>query len=260
MEASSVRRKVGGGWPGDSFSGRRGTALIAIGAAIIAGLLIFLFVQQYKKNVNGTISTSPVFVATQFIQRGTSANVIGAEGVFQRTLVKSNQVVAGAITDPQAIQGAVAAQNIYPGQQLTTADFTHSNVTIASDLTGPERAIAIPVDSAHGLVTYVHPGDYVDLLASYGGNGVTGGQGGAVTILDQNVLVLATAASGGGLTGGGSGNEVVVRVSDKVALAVAFASDNGKVWVTLRPPVGATDLVGASSSAAAGRVTAKGQK
>jgi Flp pilus assembly protein CpaB len=253
MEASSVRRKVGGGWPGDTFSGRRGTALIAIGAAILAGLLIFLFVQQYKKNVNGTISTSPVFVATQFIQRGTSANMVGAEGLFQRTLVKSNQVIGGAISDPSVIQGEVADTNIYPGQQLTAADFTHANVTIASNLSGPQRAIAVPVDSPHGLVNYVHPGDYVDLLASYGGGGAGGSQTGAVTVLAQNVLVLATASSGGGLGGGGGGNEVVVRVSDRTALAIAYASDNGKVWVTLRPPVGATDSVASTASSGSHR-------
>jgi Flp pilus assembly protein CpaB len=247
MEASSVRKKIGGNWPGDSFSGRRGTLTIAVVAAVAAGVLIFLFVQQYKKNVNGTVSTSPVFVATQFIQRGTATSVIGAESLFQRTLVKSNQVLTGAISDPSAIQGEVVAKNIYPGQQLTAADFTRSNVTIGSELTGTQRAIAVPLDSAHGLVNYVHPGDYVDVLSSFP-TGPGGGQGGAVTTLARRVLVLATASAGGGI-GTTGGNEAILRVTDQLALAVAFAVDNGKLWLTLRPPIGATDSGSANTRA-----------
>jgi len=246
MEASSVRKKIGGNWPGDSFSGRRGTLIIAVVAALAAGVLIFLFVQQYKKHVNGTVSTSPVFVATQFIQRGTSANVIASGSLFQRTLVKSNTVVAGAISDPSVIQGEVAVKDIYPGQQLTAADFTASDVTIASQLTGNQRAIAVPVDSAHGLVGYVHGGDYVDLLSSLG-SGIGNSAGGAVTTLARHILVLATASSGGGI-GSSGGNEAILRVTDRLALAVAYAVDNGKVWITLRPPAGATDSGGPAAS------------
>jgi Flp pilus assembly protein CpaB len=247
MEASSVRKKIGGNWPGDSLSGRRGTLLIAVVAALAAGLLIFLFVQQYKKHVNGTVSTSPVFVATQFIQRGTSANVIATKSLFQRTLVKSDQVVTGAITDPSLIQGQVATKDIYPGQQLTAADFTTSDVTIASQLSGSQRAIAVPVDAAHGLVNYVHAGDYVDVLSSFaGGTGST--TGGAVTTLARHILVLATSASGGGI-GTTGGDEAVLRVTDQLALEVAYAVDNGKVWITLRPPAGATNSTAATTTA-----------
>jgi Flp pilus assembly protein CpaB len=200
-----------------------------------------VFVQQYKKSVKGTVSTTPVFVATHFIQRGTSAEVIATGSLFQRTLVKSNQATPGAITDPAVLHGEVAVTNIYPDQQLTAADFTRANVTIASQLSGNQRAIALPVDAAHGLVGYVQAGDYVDVMASFSGG--TGVQGGIVTPLAQNVLVLATGGHGGGI-GASNNNALVVRVSDRVALEAAAAADNGKVWVTLRPTSGATDSIG----------------
>jgi Flp pilus assembly protein CpaB len=246
MEASSVRRRVGGSWPGGAFSGRRGTLAIAAISAIIAGVLLFVFVQQYKKSVKGTVSTTPVFVATHFIQRGTSADVIATGGLFQRTLVKTNQVTTGAITDTAALHGEVAATNIYPDQQLTAADFTRTNVTIASQLSGNERAIALPTDTAHGLVGYVHAGDYVDLMASLPGG--AGAQGGLVIPLDQNVLVLATGGGGGGI-GSSNNSDIVIRVTDRVALAAAAAADNGKVWVALRPTNGATDSIGPNAHA-----------
>jgi Flp pilus assembly protein CpaB len=244
MEASSIRRRVGGNWPGGAFSGRRGTLIIAFVAALLAGLLLFVFVQQYKKNVTGTVNTTPVFVATRFIQKGTSVSVIATDALFQRTLVRTNQVVAGAIPDPAALSGEVAAANIYPGQQLTAGDFTRGDVTVASQLTGVQRAIALPVDPAHGLVGYIHPGDYVDVLSSSSGGT---GAGSLVTTLAQNVLVLGVSGGGGGGIGGSGGSVVVLRLTDKAALSAAFTADNGKIWVTLRPPAGATDSVRAAT-------------
>jgi pilus assembly protein CpaB len=241
MEASSVRRKVGGNWPGGTFSGRRGPLAIAIGAAIVAGVILYIFVQQYKKNVNGTVSTTPVFIATHYIQRGTAANQLATETLFQRTLVKNGQVVAGAITDPQTIQGEIASTNIYPGQQLTVTDFTRTGVTIASQLSGTERAMAVPVDGVHGLSPFVEPGDYVDVLESIAG----GGNGGlpVVTTVAHDVLVLAIGGGSGGGIGGGATGEIVLRVDDKLALPLAAAADGGKIWLTLRPVIGAKDSV-----------------
>ena len=238
MEASSARRKIGGNPLGDMFSSRRGALTLAIGAAVIAGILLYAFVQQYRKNATATASNTPVFVATGFIPRGTPADVIASNGLFQRTAVKASQVLVGAIADPSVLHGEVATTAIYAGQQLTAADFTHANVTIASELTGSDRAIAIPVDSAHGLIGFVQAGDYVDVLSSFAGSGGRG----AVVPLVQNVLVLSAPGGGGGggiSGGGGSGGNIVLRVSVKTALALAFAADNGKIWITLRPPVGA---------------------
>lgn len=247
MEASStVRRRVGGNWPGGAFSGRRGPLAIAIGAALLAGLILYIFVQQYKKNVNGTVSNSPVFIATHYIQRGTAANQLASNTLFQRTLVKNSQVVTGAITDPRTLQGEIAATNIYPGQQLTASDFTRTGVTIASQLTGTERAMALPVDGVHGLTPYVQPGDYVDVLESV----PAGGNGGldVVTTVVHNVLVLGVSGSGSGGIGGGSTGEIVLRVSDRLALPLAAAADGGKIWITLRPALGAKNSTRAIGS------------
>jgi Flp pilus assembly protein CpaB len=244
MEATSARKKIGRSWSGDMFSNRRTSTLIAIGAALLAGILLFIFVQQYRKSVNGSATVTPVFVASGFIPRGTSATVIASGQLLERASVKSNQVKVGAISDPSVLHGEVAASDIFPGEQITAADFTSANVTIASDLTGSGRAVAVPVDSAHGLIGYVHAGDHVDVLASYSGGNA--GTRGSVTTLAQNVLVLSAPATNGGGIGSTNNTNVVLRVSDKVALALTYAADNGKVWITLRPPVGAIQSVSAN--------------
>ena len=59
-----------------------------------------------------------------------------------------------------------------------------------------------------------------------------------VVTLDQNILVLAAPSSGGGggIAGGGSSSgNIILRVTNAQAPALAYAADNQKVWITLRP-------------------------
>lgn len=244
MEASSSsRRRAGGNLTGAMFSTRRGAITTAIIAALIAGILLFAFVQSYKKGGSSSAGNAPVFVASGYIPAGTPVSVIASSQLLSRTTVPTNHVVVGAISDPSVLRGEVASTAIYPGQQLTAADFTTKNVSLASQLTGANRAIAIPVDSAHGLVGFVEAGDHVDVLNDAGGGRV--GAGG-VSVLAQNVLVLSApggaSSSGSPLSGSSSSNgsgNIILEVTAKQSAAFAFAADNGKVWITLRPPVGA---------------------
>ncbi|MGO9823028.1 MAG: Flp pilus assembly protein CpaB [Solirubrobacteraceae bacterium] len=216
------------------FSTRRGAITTAVVAALLAAVLLFAFVQSYQKGSSATAVNTPVFVASGYIPKGTPVSVIGSAQLLSRTTVPASKAVVGAITDPSVISGEVAASNIYPGQQLAASDFTAANVTVASLLTGNQRAIAIPLDSAHGLVGVVQTGDRVDVLVD--GASATSTKG--VVTLDQNILVLAAPSSGGGggIAGGGSSSgNIILRVTNAQAPALAYAADNQKVWITLRP-------------------------
>jgi Flp pilus assembly protein CpaB len=219
---------------------------VATVAAILAGILLFVFVQRYRSNQNASSATTPVFVANSLIPQGSSADLIASEQLLQRTTLRGSQVEAGAIADPAVLHGQVTATNIYPGQQITAADFTPV-VTIASELTAAQRAVSVPVDSAHGLTGFVHTGDHVDVLASYTGG--AGSSHGSVATLLQDVLVLsAPSVASGGLGGGSSNSNITLRVSDHDAPGIAYAADNGKVWIVLRPPLGATQSTSSGAS------------
>src|SRR5207245_11256526 len=164
--------------------------------------------------------------------------------LLQQTTLRGSQIHAGAITDPSVLHGQVATTNIYPGQQITAADFTTAS-GISSELTGPTRAVSVPVDAAHGLVGFVHTGDHVDVLASYTGGSAT--SRGSVNSLLQDVLVL-NAPTGSGGVGSSSNSDVVLRVSSHDAPSIDYAADNGKVWIVLRPPLGATGSASAGAS------------
>jgi Flp pilus assembly protein CpaB len=236
MEATSTSNKIGRNSPGDMLSTRGGAIVVATVAAILAGILLFVFVQRYRNNQNASSATTPVFVAKSLIPQGSSADVIASEQLLQRTTLRGSQVHAGAIADPSVLHGEVAAMNIYPGQQITASDFTTAG-GVSSQLTATQRALAIPVESAHGLIGYVHTGDHVDVLASFTGGSST--NHGSVTSLLHDVLVLNAPSASGGV-GSSSNSNVVLRVSDHDATALAYAADNGKVWIVLRPPLGAS--------------------
>jgi Flp pilus assembly protein CpaB len=246
MEASSIPR-IGGKTPRDIFSSRRGAIAVAVAAAVLGGLLIYMFVQRYRSSVDSSTTTTPVFVARGYIPRGTAASLVASQQLMQRSVVKTTAVQRGAITDPSVLHGEVTATDIYPGQQLTAADFAAGGVTIASQLSGTNRAIAIPVDSSHGMTGFVQAGDHVDVLASFSG---AGNGHGAVSVVAQNVDVLSAPSGGsvGGLGASSSGaGNIVLRVSTPVAQELAFDADNGKVWIVLRPPVGAVSANGSGT-------------
>jgi Flp pilus assembly protein CpaB len=247
MEASSsVRKRIGGNWPrGDLFSNRRNTLAVAIAAALIAGVLLYVFVRQYKKSVNNSSANTPVLVATGLIPRGTASSEVASVGLYRPTLVRSKQAAAGAITDSAALQGTYATTTIYPGQQLTAADFSRSPVSIASELTRTDRAIAMPIDGTHGLVGFVSDGDHVDVLSSVGGK---------VVMLAPDVLVLSAPNGGSNSTIGStnSGGNIVLRVSQDQVLAMAQAADTGKIWIVMRPAADAISPATSSTPASGG--------
>jgi Flp pilus assembly protein CpaB len=214
--------RLGSRRSGSSLANRRTPVLVAILSAVLAGVLIYLFVSHYRKSTVTAPADVTVFEARTYIPRGLPQTAVAAENLLKPVQVPPSQAV-GAITDPSEIAGQVSSVGIEAGQKVTSSDFTTGNITIASYLKGNERAVAFSLDAEHGLTAYVAQGDTVDVM---------GLNGGKAEMLAQNVTVIANTA----------GN-VVLRVSDKTALQLASATGVSSLWLTLRPPSGAKDSV-----------------
>lgn len=226
MELASKSRPIG------STSSKTVSLVIAGIAAVIAAVLVFLALDA-AGNKTAAAGTTSVVVSRQLIPKGSSGASIAADHAFRVTDVRGDAVVANAITDVSQIHGKVATDDIYPGQQLSTNDFSAGNGSLTTKLAAGERAIAIPIDQAHGLVGQVRAGDRVDVLGGFSLDSTTGAQRPVMRALASNVTVLKAPKAGAGV---GSGNNVVtLRVKDDVATKLAFAADNGKVWLALRP-------------------------
>jgi Flp pilus assembly protein CpaB len=226
------------------LSTREGTLAFAAVAAMLAIAVLLVFMRGYKTSLNQGAEPVTVLVAKDQLPKGSSGDLIAGKGLFQATGLKREQVKEGAITDPASLRGRVAAENIVPGQQLTTADFTKPNDPVLSKLGEDQRAVTVPLDAAHGMIGQVQAGDHVDVFAGFQvqPDGATRPRP-VLRVLFQNVQVLQAPPAGDkaakGLNQQSQVQNVVLRVTDKQAVELAFSSDNGKVWVALRPQAGA---------------------
>jgi pilus assembly protein CpaB len=227
-----TRKRTGGGPELTTLlATRRGTLAVALAAVIIAAGIIVLALNRYRHSVNTSNSVESVLVANKPIEKGTPGATLVAQGMYAPAKVLEKRVSPGALTDAAALSGRVAVTNILPGQQLTLTDFAYGG-GVATELAANQRAIAIPLDASHGLSGILQTGDHVDVYSGF--NAAAGAQ---VKLLISNVLVLEAGVGGSsGVVGGGnSSGQVVLAVNTNQAAEIAYASDNGKIWLVLRP-------------------------
>ncbi len=220
------------------LSTRRGTIGVASLAAVAALVVLLVFMNNYRQSVPSA-TTVKALVAGRVIDKGTPGDVVAGSNLFDVQSVREDQLVGGAFTDPGALRGQVATTDIYKGQQLTSADFAPGADPITSELAGTDRAISVPLDPAHGNIGNIHAGSRVDVLGGLNAE-ISGGTARPILdVLARDVLVLAAPdkpASTGVGSSSTSDQQVELRVSDVEASRIALASDQGKVWLTIRPP------------------------
>jgi Flp pilus assembly protein CpaB len=211
------------------LSTRRGAILVAVGAAVLAGIILIVYIRNYRHSVANGQQVS-VLVARNLIPKGTPGSLVGTKHLYEISSVAKSDVLPGAYTDPSALTTGVAAANIYPGQQLNTTDFVAATNTLDTQIRGTQRALTLPIDSTRTLGDQLVSGDKVDIYISLNGD---------VRQILESVPVLV-APSGGTIT---------VQVNSKTAALLALAVDTGKIWFTLRPAVGARLLPLATAKA-----------
>jgi Flp pilus assembly protein CpaB len=213
---------------GKVFRNRGGAVIAGAIAAVLAVILLVIYLHSYRSSVNSGKQPERVLVATKLIPKGTSGTLIAQQGLYLATTVQKDQLKLNAIIDPSALNDRVAAGDIFPGQQLTQDDFTtEAPTSIPYVITGPQRAIAVPVDATHGLIGQVAAGNFVDVYVGVGAD-----TGSLVTLLAPNVYVLVAPGDGS--------SAAVLRINTRDAAKFAYASDNEKLWLVLRPQVGSS--------------------
>jgi Flp pilus assembly protein CpaB len=212
------------------FSGRMSTRggafVIGVGAALLAAILLVVYLNRYRNSVKAGAVSAPVLVAKSLIPKGTSGSVIAQQELFRTVSIAHSDIKTGAITDPAYLNGRVAVSDIFPGQQITTADVSAGLTdSIASQLTGTQRGLALSVAGARGLVGFVSEGDHVDIYYETGASG-----GNTLGLLASDITVLRTPTKDA---------PVVLRADALLAEKLAVASDSGTLWFLLRPGAGA---------------------
>lgn len=242
---------------------------IAVVMAIAAAAVVLIYTTSYRQSVTKGQKRVDVMVASRDIVAGTPA--AEAAGAMTLTSVLSDDKAPGALSTTAGLDGKVAAQTIYAGQQVVAAAFgTSTTQAAALQITKDERAIRVTVQQASGMLGQVHPGDYIDVFATLftkdedqgpgtgtpapgntprpgGLNGhlVTGGDRIYTRRLLTKVRVLEVpddqTKGKGGLAKGASKDDLTVTlaVSQSDAAKIAFtqtAGDSAKLWFVVRPP------------------------
>jgi pilus assembly protein CpaB len=220
---------------------RKGAALVAAGSAVLAAIVLIVFLNQYTKSLGGGDKPVTVLVAKHVIEKGSSGTVLAEKSIFQTTQVRKDELKNGAIADPANLRGKVATDDIYPGEQLVISDFAPATGGVRDRISGNQRAISLPLDSAHGMIGDIQTGDHVDVFVDVGATGVGNNDRAVLATVIRNLFVLR--APKAAKTAGGPMNtqEVVLRATDAQAAQLAYASDTAKIWLVLRPKVGAAN-------------------
>lgn len=233
MQFSGTLNRSGG-----ALSGRKTTLALAALAAVAAGVLVLSALDRVR-GASGGGGQATVLVTDRLIVKGTPAEAIAAGGSLRSVRLSEDDARAGAITDAAAIRGKVAATDIYPNQQLAATDFKSGQGVLTAKLAEADRAVSVPVDAAHGLIGQIDEGDHVDVYGSFEVQSENQTRARPVLkVLAQDVPVLK-APEAKSSVGAATNSPLTLKVDDKVAAQLAFAVDNGKLWVALRPASGA---------------------
>jgi Flp pilus assembly protein CpaB len=223
------------------LSTRSGTIAVSVAAAALAAAILIGYLHRYRQSVDDASRPMPVLVAKELIEQGTPGSVIGAQELFQVTTVPRDELKEGAISDPASLKGRVATDDIYPGAQLAVSEFTVGTDAVSTKVVEYERGMSIPLDEAHGMIGKLEAGDHVDVIAAFKTDGSDAADGQAepvAFVLAQDVLVLDApeqAAAAGLAAGAAMKKSVVLRLTDEEATELAYAVENGIIWLVVRP-------------------------
>ncbi|MSO96118.1 MAG: hypothetical protein EXQ81_10065 [Thermoleophilia bacterium] len=206
---------------------RGGAIAIGVAVAVIAAILLIVYVTRYQSSVDSTAAAVPVLIAKNLIPRGTPGTAVATKGLYQSTSVPTDKVQPGAISDPAALSGRRAITDIYPGGQLTLNNFTaEASGALNAQIAGRERGVTLTIDPVRGSLANVATGDHVDIYTQLTRDGIL-----VIQLFRANVLVLQSPGAAGG--------NVVLRVDTRDAPNVLFASTQTTLYFVIRPAAGA---------------------
>ena len=251
-------------------SPERANRLILIGGvalAALAAILVFAGLSNFGGGGDGASgfgSTVNVVVAGSDIKAGTK---ITAE-MLDIDTVPSAAAIEGATTDKSAVVGLTTLYPLQKNDQLSAAKLgqTEKDLGFTGVIPAGMRAVAIPVSEMTSVGGLIVAGDRVDITAVYSKTGANG-EAQASTLL-QSVLVLSVgqtaakpvarldangtplaadsqiAAPPDNTSAKPTAKTLTVAVAPQDVAVLALAQDQGKIYLSLRPPGDSTTVQG----------------
>jgi pilus assembly protein CpaB len=209
---------------------------LPIGLAVLAAVLVGIYVISYRNSVNHGASLEKVLVAARDIPAGTAGSSVASGGYLKAQTVPQRAVVPGAVVSGAPLTNLVVSGTIYKGEQVTLRQFKPiAQGGIFASFSGKERVVVVPGDPNQLLAGTVSDGDRVDVVAN--AKYSIGGLNRATTrVILRNLLVLkAPGGSNSGSVGGAQTTTATLVMTDKQSQTMLWALKNATWYLTLRP-------------------------
>jgi pilus assembly protein CpaB len=211
--------------------------LLAIGATAA----VFLYVNGVKHDATSGGTTTQVIVSKQIIPSGTNLDGLVSSGAFVTKAVPTEDLVPGAITSIQQLQGKTTSQTIVAGEQIPIARVNGSVAGGPLAIPKGMQAETFQLSASQGVSGHLFQSNHIAIYATFdnatikGIGGVPSG-GGTVTVdLVPDVQVLDVIRPEAKSTTS-SQFLVTMALTPQDAQRLAYTLDQGRVWVALLPP------------------------
>lgn len=140
--------------------------LVAAMIALLGTALIVLYVKGIDQRATEGQEMVDVLTASATIDAGEDTTSAQAAGKFDKSQVRREDVVEGALTTTSSISDQVALGTIYPGEQILAAKF--GSLSDAETLVIPDDKLAISVELSdpERVAGFVNPGSEVAIFIS----------------------------------------------------------------------------------------------
>jgi len=218
---------------------------IAVGLAVVAGLMTIYYTTSYKHRVDATQEQVPVAVAARDIPAGTTGATIVSKKLVHIEQFARRAVAPGAVSSPADIARLVALQPTYAGEQVSAQRFGPLQAEgVRSQLTGTYRAMQVAGTANQLLAGVAKAGDRVDVVANVKFP-AEGSQKHFTRVVLRDLLVLRTSGrptDASKITSSTSADSwAMLRVTDVQAQKLFFVYTNSEWTLQLRPGLDDSD-------------------
>ena len=222
-----------------SIPERTRNIVLAVAVAAFAAMLTAFYVSNYKRHVQQDQQNVPVLVAKRKIDTGTPGREAVSKGLATVQSLPRRSVVTGSFSSVEQLQGLVAAEYVYPGEQVTARRFRPLEERgVRSKLDGNLRAIEVAGTRHDLLAGTLKEGDHTDVVANFKLESTAAGSNFSFTRLILRDILVLRAPSGDDYSAVGSSDDeakVQLALTDSQAQKLYFADKNGEWALTLRP-------------------------
>jgi pilus assembly protein CpaB len=140
--------------------------IVAVLIALVGTSLIVLYVQGIDSRATAGQELVEVLTATDVIDAGEDVAAAQEAGKFEKSEVRRDDMVQGALTSTSSIADLVAVGTIYPGEQILAKKF--GNLGDAGTLVIPDNKLAVSVEltDPERVAGFVNPGSQVAIFVS----------------------------------------------------------------------------------------------